>query len=414
MYGGGETKLPASEVINGVHIHRVGATGFGRGRLLGRLADYISFYLHALIKAVQLPKMDVCVALTTPPFVGLIGLLLRRLKGTKVVLWTMDLYPEVLVGYGKLEPNSLLHRILKRLSRYMYGRAWKIISLGEFMTQRLIEAGAEPQSICTVDNWVPGEAVQAVAPGLFKQSPLGKKWGLNGRVTLMYSGNLGLGHELDSIVEATARIKEKNKLRLLFIGNGGGKTTLQSRVDKLQLDCVDFREPVPLGRLSESLAAGQIHFVSQKEGTEGIIVPSKLYGIMAAGRPVIFIGSRNSEVAQIIIRSQAGFVVAPGDVEQLTKTIRMLLRDAGLRYMMGNLARGYYETYLGRDRSVGRIVNVITDTTPLPAFKESTRLADLYKPRIVPLEKVYYTSLAVEKARRDSQAKERIASRSPS
>ena len=93
MYDGGETKLPASEVINGVSIHRLGTTGFGRGRLLGRLADYISFYLHALMKAIQLPKMDVCVALTTPPFVGLIGLLLRRLKGTKVVLWTMDLYP---------------------------------------------------------------------------------------------------------------------------------------------------------------------------------------------------------------------------------------------------------------------------------------------------------------------------------
>jgi colanic acid biosynthesis glycosyl transferase WcaI len=156
--GGGEV-LPAKEVINGVHIHRVGATGFGRGKAIGRILDYLSFYLFAAWRAFVLPQMDVCVALTTPPFIAVIGLMLSRLRGTKVVFWAMDVYPEIAVTFNVLRERCMLRRILSRLSRRVYRTAGAVISLGEVMADRLVEAGAPRDKITVVHNWVPHESV---------------------------------------------------------------------------------------------------------------------------------------------------------------------------------------------------------------------------------------------------------------
>jgi len=161
-YGGSDTVFPAREIIDGVYIHRVKATGFGRKNTIGRIVDYLSFYIFAVCKAVILPKMDVCVALTTPPFIALVGLVLRRLKGTRLVLWTMDLYPEAPVAFGFLKEKSLLHRILARLSKHLYKSSSGIVSLGEVMTGRLVAAGAPSDKIVTVHNWVPGEAANQI------------------------------------------------------------------------------------------------------------------------------------------------------------------------------------------------------------------------------------------------------------
>jgi len=157
---GGAEAFAAEETINGVNVHRVGATGFGRGRAVGRLFDWVSFYVLAMVKAFRLPRMDVCVALTTPPFIALIGVLLRRFRGTRLILWTMDLYPEVTVAFDVVKERSLLRRFLARLSRRIYRSSSGIISLGEVMTERLIEAGAPADRITAVHNWVPRESVE--------------------------------------------------------------------------------------------------------------------------------------------------------------------------------------------------------------------------------------------------------------
>ena len=158
MYGGGDTILAAKETLKGAYIHRVRATGFGRKVTAGRLIDYASFYVAAMWRAVLLPKMDVCLCLTTPPFIALIGLLLHQLKSTKMVLWTMDLYPEVAVAYGYLKKTSLVRRISAAISKSLYKASSCIISLGELMTERLIEAGASPGKIVTIHNWAPGHS----------------------------------------------------------------------------------------------------------------------------------------------------------------------------------------------------------------------------------------------------------------
>jgi len=163
-YNGGGPVLPREEFVNGVHVHRVGATGFGRSRMCGRVLDYVSFYFLALHRAFALHRMDICVTLTTPPFIALVGLFLHKARGTRMVIWTMDLYPEVAVAFGVLGEKSLLRAVLARLSQRVYQAAGAIISLGEVMAQRLVEAGAAREKIAVIPNWVPREARDSIPP----------------------------------------------------------------------------------------------------------------------------------------------------------------------------------------------------------------------------------------------------------
>lgn len=159
MYCGGSNGLASRETVRGVRVHRVGATGFGRTTQIGRILDWLSFYVFALWRALRLAKMDVCVALTTPPFISLIGLLLSKLKGTRNVIWVMDVYPEIAVAYGVLSRSGLFYRVLTRLNRIVYSNAAAVISLGEMMAERLRSLGAPNDIIHTVHNWVPRESV---------------------------------------------------------------------------------------------------------------------------------------------------------------------------------------------------------------------------------------------------------------
>jgi glycosyltransferase involved in cell wall biosynthesis len=355
-YSGKNRKFPRYTLADGVHVHRVNAFNFGRAKTVGRLADYLSFYVPALLKAVCLPRTDICVSLTTPPFIGLIAVLLRKLKGTQFVLWVMDVYPEVAVAYGAIRKDSLPSRLCARLSRLLYSKAAVIVSLGKVMTEKLVEAGAEGKKIATVHNWAVGE--QSAAEQTSLQS-LRQRWSLNGEVVLMYSGNLGLGHDLETVIKAVGRLRNKERLRLLIIGKGKGRAPLEKLSNELGLNCVEFHDPVPLEELWQTLAAGDIHIVAQKQDTEGLIVPSKLYGILAAGRPVLFVGPEHCEAAKIISQSRCGVAISCGNCAETAKQIGRLMDDAELRNEMGKCARQFYENQLGRERSVSKICEAI-------------------------------------------------------
>jgi colanic acid biosynthesis glycosyl transferase WcaI len=144
---------------NGIQVHRVHATSFGRSRMFGRIIDYFSFYILAMWKALRLPKMDICVSLTTPPLISLIGFVLTKLKGTQSIIWVMDVYPEIAAVYGVIRKNGLVYRILSRLNKILYRNASAVISLGESMTEKLQSLGVPGDSLYTIHNWVPGETV---------------------------------------------------------------------------------------------------------------------------------------------------------------------------------------------------------------------------------------------------------------
>ncbi len=347
-YGGGSQDHPAESTTDaGVYVHRVAATGFGRVGLIGRALDYATFYLRAMHRARRLPRMDVCVALTTPPFIASVGWRLKSKRGTKLVLWTMDLYPEIAVAFGMLRAGGVVHRLLARLAKKIYQRADAIICLGDHMRDALMKAGAPPARISVVHNWVPGEAV---AP----QPPSG------GCVTLLYSGNIGMGHELETAVRAIAELPDRSHFRARFIGFGKLRGMLEDLVARLGLgDCVTFSSPCSLDELSANLAAGDIHLVSQRPGTQGLMVPSKIYGILAAARPAIYIGPSDTEVAAILVDAGAGLIVPPGDIRAAAASLQQLIDDSALRGQMGRRAGEYYGHNFGRKKGVQMIAEIV-------------------------------------------------------
>jgi VanZ family protein len=177
--------------------------------------------------------------------------------------------------------------------------------------------------------------------------------------TLLYSGNIGIGQDVATVLRAAARLNGETPLKVLIAGSGKGLATARRMLAELPLPDAEIRPPVPLGQLAELLASGDIHLICQKPGTEGLLVPSKIYSTLAAGRPVLFIGPDDCEVGRIIREGGCGFVVEPGDVEGAREALRELATSETLRERMGSDARDYYDRHFGRDRSVSRIVGIL-------------------------------------------------------
>jgi len=330
----------------GVTVHRISATCLGRSRAVGRLIDWASYYCLATAASLRLSRFDVCLALTTPPYIGLLGALLKCLRGTRLVLWLMDLWPDVAEATGVIRPRGPASFALRRAARWLYAQADEIVSIGETMTARLTRLGlAAP--VRTVHNWVPDEAVRPAPdrPG--------------GQFVVMYAGNMGAPHEFETVLEAAELLRDERSVVFRFVGNGKERTQLEEAVAAQGLKNVHFEAPVPLARLPELLAAGSVHLVTMRPGVEGCVVPSKTYGIMAAGRPGILVGPTQCEVATLFRQSGCGYVVRTGEGRRLATLLRALKAHPERARRMGLAGRAYYERNLGKERGVRALVEAV-------------------------------------------------------
>lgn len=377
-YSGGTTEDGGRRKEAGsLRVHRVKATGFGRDQGWRRMADWASFYVSALAQSLKLGRCDVCLALTTPPFIAVVAIILKKLFGCKAIVWTMDLWPDVAEELGHIRKRGAVSRLLRGIAGWIYRHADAIISLGQYMTERLKLTGADPARIVQAHNWAVSEGgkreatdggttdiqhptsnIEPVEDGLVPAKRISHR--TPNTFTVMYSGNMGAPHEFDTILEAAELLKDESSIEFLFVGDGSRKAEVVAEVKKRALNNARFMPFRPLAELSESLVSADLHLMSMRSGVEGCIVPSKIYGILAAGRPAVLVGSTENEVAMLLADSGAGLTVACGNGAELAGHIRRLRDDVALADKMGQAGRRYYEAHLGRERSVRRIVEVIT------------------------------------------------------
>lgn len=349
--------LLKSEIQAGVHVRRVGGFGFGRKRMLGRLLDYLSFYLFATFRALFGPRYRVAVFLTTPPYIGFIGHVLRLFKRTRIIQWIMDLYPDAMIAHGLIQSGRLEHRLLSWCTRRLLRHSHRIWGLGPFARDKIAAYLAPGQSskIEVVPLW--GDP--SLEPMPSHDSPFRSQYGFDGRLGVMYSGNMGLGHDFTTIVDAAQRVQDLPEIRFAIVGGGPRLEGVRRDVEQRGLKNVAFYPYAPRDQLRESLCAADVHLISQIPAWQGIIVPSKMAGILAVGRPVLFVGAEQNEIARWTLDSQAGRTFAIDDGEGLASAIEELYRNSQLRETMGANGRRFYEKQLASDVGLGRLVESV-------------------------------------------------------
>ncbi|MFA5963275.1 MAG: glycosyltransferase family 4 protein [Sphingomonas sp.] len=346
-YDDATARLPARDAHAGVTIHRVWSSRFGRAGLAGRAIDYLSFYITAFFAILRAARRgDLVVAKTDPPLLSVVASVATRLRGATLINWLQDLYPEVAAELGVGAMHGWLGRLLRRWRNASLRRARLNIAIGERMAERIVAEGVPLNRIAVMPNWSDEAAIRPLARAAVA---LRDEWGFGEAFVVGYSGNLGRAHEFETLLGAATLLVQREDIVFLMIGGGHESARLAARVaDEGLATRFQFRPYQPRERLSESLGAADVHWLSLRPEMEGLIVPSKFYGIAAAGRPVIAVTDLDGEIARIVRREGCGVTVAPGDCAGLAAAIEALASDSARVAAMGRAARVALERDFGR------------------------------------------------------------------
>ena len=345
--------LPESEMVRGVAIRRLTTTRFGRARLIGRGFDYGSFYLavrRAVIEAGE--PGDILVAKTDPPLLCLPALQAARRRRLLLVNWLQDLYPEVAMQLKLPLLRSPAGRILLKMRDDALRAAAANIVVGEQMAAAVRDRGVSTNQLHVIPNWCDDEDIRPLA---LRDNPLRREWRLEDKFVVGYSGNLGRSHEYATLLDAARRLRDDGRLVFLFIGGGSQFDALAKEVSAHRLsDRFRFLPYQERTQLKYSLGVADVHWLSLRSELEGLIVPSKFYGIAAAGRPLIAITAPDGEIAKLVRDNRCGFAIAPGDGTGLADALRRLSENPDLVADMGRRARSLLEAGLTRAHAFAR------------------------------------------------------------
>lgn len=345
LYGQAGAVLPRYEKRDGVEVHRVGVARFGKGSVRARTFDATMFYLAATFKAwrVKLPggRPQVVVTLTSPPFIGFIGIIVRFLLGGKrrgryAINWSMDLYPDVLTSAGIVKAESLFGRLMHRFNLWCMRRADRVVTVGRCMQDRIVSQGVDPAKVDMISVWPVSRVLEldeARQPSSYR-----KEWGLDDKFVVMYSGNLGVAHKAKVLAEAAQRLQHRDDIRFVFVGGGRRRGEITEYVREHGLTNVLEKDYEPREKLEDLLRLGDVHLITQREEFTGVVVPSKLFGIMATCRPSLYVGPPEAEVARVLTESGGGRVCALDNADELVAEIETLANNPDLAREMGRLA----------------------------------------------------------------------------
>ena len=357
LYDEPEARLPAQELIRGVHIHRVSTTRFGRAKLIGRAIDYLSFYVSARRALLTLIRRnDVVVAMTDPPLISIIAMQVAQRRQARLINWLQDIYPEVALELGiPFLRGPILRLILYLRDRCLKNAACNIV-VGERMATIVAGRGAPPEHIHLIPNWTDDNEIRPIA---HTDNSLRREWKLEDQFVLGYSGNLGRAHEYETVLGAAEIVKSDPNIIFLFVGGGHQFDMLARLVKERGLTNFRFMPYQNRVLLKYSLAVADVHWVSLRPELEGLIVPSKIYGVAAAGRPVISIAAKDGEIAGIVGTHKCGINIEPGDLSGLASTLLHLSKNADACREIGSRARTMLDSHFTRRQAVQQWRDVI-------------------------------------------------------
>jgi colanic acid biosynthesis glycosyl transferase WcaI len=317
------------ETRNSVAIERVGSTAFPRHQMRKRVSNYLSYLALAVPRAMAV-RPDVVLAMTDPPVAGIAGAFVARMTRRPFVYNIRDLYPDMAIGGDILKRNPWTDR-WENLHRRALQRAARVIVLGEDMRERILSKGVSPDRVRVVRD---GTSIPLSTPD--PQDPIVQEMRCGFPFVVLHAGNLGFYGAWTTLVQA-ARILGDRNLGLVFVGDGANRPALE--VEARELPNVRFLPFRPADQIPHVMRAGDLHVVTVRRGLEGVVVPSKLYSILAAGRPVLVVASAKSDAARIVRDSGCGLTAEPEDAEGVCAAIRSACDNPAQLAEMGRRAR---------------------------------------------------------------------------
>jgi colanic acid biosynthesis glycosyl transferase WcaI len=323
------------EVRGNLVVERVGSTGYPRFQMRRRVSNYLTYLALAVPRALSIPS-DVVLAMTDPPIEGIAGALVARLTGRPFVYNIRDMYPDMAVGGSIVRSGSFAAR-WEAMHRWALRRAARVIVLGEDMSDRIVAKGVDPTRVVISRD---GIEIPETLPS--PDNAVAKEIRGDFRFTLVHAGNVGFYGAWQTLISAV-RMLENEGVGLVFIGEGA----MKPQVEALAAGCraIRFLPFRPASEVPLVLSSGDLHIVTVKRGLEGVVVPSKLYPTLAAGRPVMGIAPEESDVVRIIRRAGCGIAADPDDPEKVAEAIRTVLHNPEQLKTMGRRARDSAGSY---------------------------------------------------------------------
>jgi len=349
-YDGPGEALPNDEHIDGVKVHRVWSTHFSRATLAGRLFDYLTFYLFASLRVLTLARSGcVVVVMTDPPMLSILLAPIVRMRRAYLVNWLQDLFPEVGTALGVTLLQGWKGRFLKVLRDRSLAASSRCVVLGEIMAARVQATGMAHDKIAIIANWTDDATIQPLARN---DNPLRRTWELGDRFVVGYFGNLGRAHQFDTLLSAAQELRDRDDFIFLFGGGGHHHSALRAQVDASGDKRFRFLPYQDRALLATALGAADVHWTSLRPELEGLIVPSKFYGIAAAGRPIVHIGDREGELGRLVARYDCGVTVAEDDGAGLARVLASLADHPERCQAMGQRARAMIDADFSQKASL--------------------------------------------------------------
>lgn len=358
-----KTKMFYREEINGVKIIRIRVPEFFKSNKMSRIKNILAYFIGALIATFKVGKMDYVYSISQPPILGgLLGVWGKWIKHAKYIYNIQDFNPEqtIAVGYSK---NKLILKVMMWLDKFSCKRADKVIVVGRDMVETLKSRfkGKKVPNHAFINNWIDEEEIYPLPADHEKVTAFKKKYGLENKFVIMYSGNLGLYYDLENLMLVIKKFKNRNDVAFAFVGEGSIRDKLLLYKEKFNLENVTFIPYQDKADLIYSLNAGDVHWCINAKGIKGVSVPSKLYGIMAAGKPILGVLEQGSEARLIIEETKCGYVTEPGNYEEVEAIIERFLNEKETSILTGMSERGraYLVKNLTKDVSIKKYIEEI-------------------------------------------------------
>jgi colanic acid biosynthesis glycosyl transferase WcaI len=342
-----------TEQLGNVRVIRVGSTDYSRTKMRERVMNYLTYVVLSVPRAL-LVRCDVVLAMTDPPFEGIVGALVAMLKHKKYVYNIQDMYPDMAVG-GSIVAPGLLARVWERMHRWALRRATRVIVIGEDMRRRIIAKGIEPQRVVVVRN---GTELRAGEPQSDELNlEVIRTIRGDARLVLVHAGNIGFYGAWQTLVSAAQALSGEG-VRVVFVGDGAQRGAVSMAA--ANAPNVRFLPFFPAADIASVLAAADLHIVTIKRGLEGVVVPSKMYGILASGRPMLAVAPAETDAAWICRERGAGLRAEPDKPAELIAVLREVLEQPERLVAMGRAARTVAADY-ERSGELSKLVAAIKE-----------------------------------------------------